>query len=100
MYKRVLMVWVGLSAGCLLADECFVISKKKKSVVDAKEQCCTYITDALRSTPETILKIARVQENAMEMVQKMVTGTFFAQIKKEDLLKEVDEYQAFAERQE
>src|SRR5438045_1516110 len=86
--KNFLRIIGGLGAGfgfcLLLANDNFFILKKK-STADVKEECCNYITDTLKQTPETLFKIAKIQEIAMVIMEAMLAGTFFGDAKKTEL---------------
>lgn len=88
----------GLGFYYLRAEESFVILKKK-TMTNVKEQCCNYVADTLKESPETIAKVASMQGIAMEIMEEMVGGTFFGDAKKIELQNDIIGFKQFAERQ-
>lgn len=90
-----------VSVLCITAEQ-FVIPKKDKKVSTRtlKEHCCDYVTDVLKSSPETAILNARMQQEMIAIVGDMVEGTFFEGIDKTVLAADERKYQEFARRQE
>lgn len=101
-----LILITGIVGGALvIADQkdLFIIKKpaqKKISVGALKDQCSDSLSQTLMLTPQTLKKIAEIQENGMGILQDMMHDTLFSAFNKTDIETCAADMTAFLERQE